>query len=76
MELTFWWLLPMAAAAAAGAGWLVFRKRAGENARRRPVANADRLTSLPQRQEMEEMVHELLPRLEAVEARAEAEGKA
>ncbi|AWS41078.1 hypothetical protein [Streptosporangium sp. 'caverna'] len=36
----------------------------------------DRLTSLPQRQEMEEMVHELLPRLEAVEARAEAEGKA
>jgi type VI protein secretion system component VasK len=36
----------------------------------------DRLTSLPQRQEMEEMVHELLPRLEAVEARTEAEGKA
>jgi len=50
MELTFWWVLPVAAAAAAGAGWLVFRKRAGENARRRPVANADRLTVLPEYQ--------------------------
>lgn len=50
MELTFWWLLPIAAAAAAGAGWLVFRKGAGENARRRPVANADRLTVLPEYQ--------------------------
>lgn len=39
----------------------------------------DRLTSVPRLQEMEEMgemVHELLPRLEAVEARTEAEGKA
>jgi Ca-activated chloride channel homolog len=50
VELTFWWLLPIAAAAAAGAGWLVFRKGAQENARRRPVANADRLTSLPEYQ--------------------------
>jgi Ca-activated chloride channel family protein len=50
MELTFWWLLPMAAAAAAVAGWLVFRKGAGENVRRRPVANADRLTVLPEYQ--------------------------
>jgi hypothetical protein len=50
VELTFWWLLPIAAAAAAGAGWLAFRKGARENARRRPVANADRLTSLPEYQ--------------------------
>jgi uncharacterized membrane protein YhiD involved in acid resistance len=35
----------------------------------------DRLTSLPRRQEMEETVHALLPRLEAVEARISAEGK-
>ena len=35
----------------------------------------DRLTSLPQRQEMEEMVHELLPRLEAVEARTGRPGR-
>ncbi|WP_326636478.1 hypothetical protein OG884_24265 [Streptosporangium sp. NBC_01755] len=31
----------------------------------------DRLVSIPQRQEMEEMVHDLLPRLAAVEARTE-----
>jgi hypothetical protein len=36
----------------------------------------DRLTSLPRRQELEETVHALLPRLEAVEARIRAEGKA
>jgi Ca-activated chloride channel family protein len=47
VELMFWWLLPIAAAAVAGAGWLVFRKGASENSRRRPVANADRLTALP-----------------------------
>lgn len=46
----FWWFIPIAAAAAAGAGWLVFRKGARENARRRPVANADRLTALPEYQ--------------------------
>ncbi|HEY9355677.1 MAG TPA: VWA domain-containing protein, partial [Arthrobacter sp.] len=50
MELMYWWLLPVAAAAAAGAGWLVFRRGARGNARRRPVANADRLTSLPEYQ--------------------------
>lgn len=46
----YWWILPVAAAAAAGAGWLVFRKGNRENARRRPVANADRLTALPEYQ--------------------------
>ncbi|MEW9873958.1 VWA domain-containing protein [Arthrobacter sp. HS15c] len=50
MELMYWWLLPVAAASAAGAGWLVFRRGARGNARRRPVANADRLTSLPEYQ--------------------------
>ena len=50
MELMFWWLLPVAAAAAAGAAWLVFRKGPRDNARRRPVAHADRLTALPEYQ--------------------------
>lgn len=50
MELMFWWLLPVAAAAAAGAAWLVFRKVSPDNARRRPVAHADRLTALPEYQ--------------------------
>ncbi|HJV97980.1 MAG TPA: VWA domain-containing protein [Arthrobacter sp.] len=50
MELMFWWILPIATGAAAGAGWLVFRKGSRENARRRPVANADRLTALPEYQ--------------------------
>lgn len=50
MELMYWWLLPVAAAAAVCAGWLVFRRGAQGNARRRPVANADRLTSLPEYQ--------------------------
>lgn len=46
----FWWFLPVAAAAAAGAAWLVFRNGSRDNARRRPVANADRLTALPEYQ--------------------------
>lgn len=50
MELMYWWLLPLAAAAAAGAAWLVFRKDSRDNARRRPVAHADRLTALPEYQ--------------------------
>lgn len=50
MELMFWWLLPIAAAASAGAAWLVLRKDSRDNARRRPVANADRLTALPEYQ--------------------------
>jgi Ca-activated chloride channel family protein len=50
MELMFWWVLPAALAAAAVAGLLAFRADAKENARRRPVANADRLTALPEYQ--------------------------
>jgi Ca-activated chloride channel family protein len=50
VELMFWWILPAALAAAAVAGWLAFRTDAQENARRRPVANADRLTALPEYQ--------------------------
>jgi hypothetical protein len=50
MELIFWWFLPVAAAAAAGAAWLVFRHGSRDNARRRPVAHADRLTALPEYQ--------------------------
>lgn len=46
----FWWFLPVAAAAAAGAAWLMFRNGSRDNARRRPVANADRLTALPEYQ--------------------------
>ncbi len=50
MELTFWWVLP-AAALAAAAAWLfgVRRPRAREP-RRRPVAHSDRLTALPEYQ--------------------------
>lgn len=50
MELMFWWLIPLALAAAAVAGWFAFRRGSPGNARRRPVANADRLTALPEYQ--------------------------
>lgn len=50
MELMFWWVLPLALAVAAAAVWLVFRTDMTGNARRRPVANADRLTALPEYQ--------------------------
>lgn len=50
MELMFWWLIPLALAAAAVAGWFAFRRDSPGNARRRPVANADRLTALPEYQ--------------------------
>ncbi|UZX05485.1 VWA domain-containing protein [Arthrobacter sp. CDRTa11] len=46
----FWWMVPAAVAAAAVGGWLAFRAGSGDNARRRPVANADRLTALPEYQ--------------------------
>ncbi|WP_457967756.1 vWA domain-containing protein [Arthrobacter sp. D1-29] len=46
----FWWMIPIAVAAAAVGGWLAFRAGSGDNARRRPVANADRLTALPEYQ--------------------------
>ncbi|MGN7200034.1 VWA domain-containing protein [Arthrobacter sp. SAFR-044] len=43
----FWWLLPLAAVAAGVAAWVGLRRNRGANARRRPVAHADRLTALP-----------------------------
>lgn len=46
----FWWLIPLALACAAVAAWLAFRPGPLANARRRPVANADRLTALPEYQ--------------------------
>lgn len=50
MELMFWWLIPPALVIAALAGWRAFRPDRHANARRRPVANADRLTALPEYQ--------------------------
>ncbi|KRE80749.1 vWA domain-containing protein [Arthrobacter sp. Soil762] len=50
MELMFWWLVPPALVIAALAGLRAFRQDRHANARRRPVANADRLTALPEYQ--------------------------
>jgi len=50
MELMFWWLIPAALVIAALAGWRAFRPDHQANVRRRPVANADRLTALPEYQ--------------------------
>jgi Ca-activated chloride channel homolog len=50
MELMWWWLLPLAAVAAGAAGWAALRPDRNANARRRPVAHADRLTMLPEYQ--------------------------
>ncbi|MHA7296826.1 vWA domain-containing protein [Pseudarthrobacter sp. MDT3-1] len=50
MELMFWWLIPPALVIAALAGWRAYRPDRHANARRRPVANADRLTALPEYQ--------------------------
>jgi Ca-activated chloride channel family protein len=50
MELMFWWLIPLAVAAAALTAWFAFRSGSPGNAGRRPVANADRLTALPEYQ--------------------------
>ena len=50
MELMWWWLLPVAAAAAGAAAWAALRPDRNANARRRPVAHADRLTVLPEYQ--------------------------
>jgi Ca-activated chloride channel family protein len=50
MELMFWWLIPAALVIAALAGWRAFRPDRQANVRRRPVANADRLTALPEYQ--------------------------
>ena len=50
MELMFWWLIPPALVIAALAGWRAIRPDRQANVRRRPVANADRLTALPEYQ--------------------------
>ncbi len=50
MELMFWWLIPLALLVAAVALWRAFRRNPQANARRRPVAHADRLTALPEYQ--------------------------
>ncbi|MGO4186563.1 vWA domain-containing protein [Pseudarthrobacter sp. TAF60_1] len=46
----FWWLIPPALLLAAVAFWRAFRPHPQANARRRPVAHADRLTALPEYQ--------------------------
>ena len=46
MELTFWWVLPLAAAAAVLVYWLAGRRTGGTHAR--PVAHSERLTTLPE----------------------------
>ncbi|OAE02068.1 VWA domain-containing protein [Arthrobacter sp. OY3WO11] len=50
MELMWWWLLPPAAVAAGAAWWAAKRTDSTANARRRPVAHADRLTLLQEYQ--------------------------
>ncbi|MFJ6357471.1 vWA domain-containing protein [Pseudarthrobacter oxydans] len=50
MELMWWWLLPPAAVAAGAAWWAARRTDNTANARRRPVAHADRLILLPEYQ--------------------------
>ncbi|MDQ0678163.1 Ca-activated chloride channel family protein [Arthrobacter pascens] len=50
MELMFWWMIPAAVAVTAVGTWLAFRTEPREKARLRPVANADRLTALPEYQ--------------------------
>ncbi|WP_164199399.1 vWA domain-containing protein [[Micrococcus luteus] ATCC 49442] len=50
MELMFWWLIPPAAVLAGAALWRAYRPDPQANERRRLVANADRLTALPEYQ--------------------------
>ncbi|WP_309105357.1 VWA domain-containing protein [Arthrobacter sp.] len=50
MELTFWWVLPMALVMAGAAFWWGLTRYKQGNARRRPVAYGDRLTALPEYQ--------------------------
>lgn len=50
MELTFWWVLPMALVLAGAAVWWGLTRYKQGNARRRPVAYGDRLTALPEYQ--------------------------
>jgi Ca-activated chloride channel family protein len=50
MELMWWWLLVPATVAVGAAWWAARRTDGNANARRRPVAHADRLTLLPEYQ--------------------------
>ncbi|MCU1568765.1 MAG: hypothetical protein JWQ56_3702 [Pseudarthrobacter sp.] len=50
MELMFWWVVPLGAAGAGLAAWAALRPGTNANARRRPAAHVDRLTSLPEYQ--------------------------
>ncbi|TLM86243.1 VWA domain-containing protein [Pseudarthrobacter sp. NamE2] len=50
MGLMYWWILSAAALALAGTAWVAFRRSNRANARRRPAAHADRLTTLPEYQ--------------------------
>lgn len=46
MELSYWWILPLAAAAVTVAAWLYLRRR--RSVKTRVVAHGDRLTDLPE----------------------------
>ncbi|MCP1414304.1 VWA domain-containing protein [Paenarthrobacter sp. A20] len=48
MELSYWWVLPFAAAAVVLSAWLYRRRRRPQQTR--PVAHGDRLTDLPEYQ--------------------------
>ncbi|MDI2033112.1 vWA domain-containing protein [Paenarthrobacter nitroguajacolicus] len=48
MELTYWWVLPLAAAIVAASAWLYLRRR--RPLQTRAVAHGDRLTDLPEYQ--------------------------
>ncbi|CCQ45871.1 von Willebrand factor type A domain protein [Pseudarthrobacter siccitolerans] len=50
MELMFWWVVPLGAAGAGLAAWTALHPARNANARRRPAAHVDRLTSLPEYQ--------------------------
>lgn len=50
MELMFWWMVPLAALAAAAVGRAAFLAGRKDDGRRRPAAHTDRLTSLPEYQ--------------------------
>ncbi|WP_026542423.1 vWA domain-containing protein [Paenarthrobacter nicotinovorans] len=48
MELSYWWMLPLAAAAVVISAWLYHRRRTPQT---RPIAHGDRLTALPEYQD-------------------------
>ena len=48
MELSYWWILPLAAAAVTFTAWLYGRRRSSKT---RPIAHGERLTGLPEYQQ-------------------------